>query len=120
MMTNKLRSISVVMLVVGLVSIGTGCQTAPTNNNGGDGMNTGDGGSGSNNGSQSTAGKSVYDTECIRCHAEPGTGTGNAPDLAGASANLLMSKFNESLHQELFPNFDLQSLNDIAAYLATF
>ena len=123
MVTSRLRAVSVLMLLAGLVTVGAGCQTTPVNNDGGDGMNTGNGEGGTNtgnNGGQSTAGKTAYDTDCIRCHADPGTGTGNAPDIAGASATFLMTTFNESLHQELFPNFNQQSLNDIAAYLGTF
>ncbi len=126
MVMSRLRAVSVFVLIAGCVTFCPGCQTGPINNDGGDGMNGGDGGNGGDGmnggdgGGQTSAGKTAYDTNCLRCHAEPGAGTGNAPDIAGASADFITGKFNESLHQDLFPNFAQQSLNDIAAYLATF
>ena len=132
-MMSKMRCLSMSVLVAGLFAFGVGCQMTSSNGNGNGNGNTnnngnnangnsGSGNAGGNNGDGIiSVGEAKYTADCQRCHAVPGSGMGNAPDLAGASANLISQTFAEELHQDLFPQgLTQQEINELAAYLGSF
>lgn len=78
----------------------------------------GGGGGGSSGSGDVAAGQAIYETDCMGCHAVPGTGGGFGPDLQGATAEDLEAGSQADDHP-----FDASSLaeddfDDLEAFLA--